>query len=213
VRPPENWQRAQATLVIAGITALAWMLAAGTGNADLVAVWGGFSPERVQGVFGDEGLAPVWLTPLSATLIHAGLVHLVFNLLILLFCGRAVETILGMRGLLILYVTGAYVAAASHYFIHMQDGAPMVGASGAISAVFGAYALLFGRNRVKVAHPRLAVWLYALWLGAAWVGLQLLTGFTFETLGARIAIGAHIGGFVVGLLLARPLLLLRYRGA
>jgi membrane associated rhomboid family serine protease len=213
VRPPESWQRAQATLAIAGVTALAWLLAAGTGNADLAAVWGGFSPERVQGVFGDEGLAPIWLTPLTATLIHAGFVHLLFNLLILLFCGRAVETILGMRGLLILYVVGAYVAAAAHYFIHMQDSAPMVGASGAISAVFGAYAMLFGRNRVKVAHPRLAVWLYALWLGAAWVGLQLLTGITFETLGTRIAIAAHIGGFLVGLLLARPLLLLRYRGA
>lgn len=213
MRPPESWQSAKATLAIAAITTLAWLLATATGNADFAAMWGGFSPERVQGVFADEGLAPVWLTPLTATLVHAGLVHLVFNLLILLFCGRAVETILGTRGLLILYVVGAYVAAASHYFIHVQDRAPMVGASGAISAVFGAYAMLFGRNRVKVAHPRLAVWLYALWLGAAWVGLQLLTGFTFDTLGTRIAIAAHIGGFLVGLLLARPLLLLRFRNA
>ena len=90
---------------------------------------------------------------------------------------------------------------------------PMVGASGAISAVLGAYAMLFGRNRVRSRIPALALWLNALWLAAAWIGLQLLIGFTFETAGARIAIAAHIGGFLVGLLLAKPLLLLRYRGA
>ena len=89
----------------------------------------------------------------------------------------------------------------------------MVGASGAISAVLGAYAMMFGRNRVKVANPALALWLNALWLAAAWVGLQLVIGFTFETAGSRIAIAAHIGGFLAGLLLAKPLLLLRYRGA
>ena len=89
----------------------------------------------------------------------------------------------------------------------------MVGASGAISAIIGAYAMLFGRNKVRIANPQLALWLHALWLMAAWVGLQLLMGFTFETAGARLAIGAHIGGFVVGLLLVKPLLLWRYRKA
>ena len=91
----------------------------------------------------------------------------------------------------------------------------MVGASGAISAVLGAYAMLFGRNRVKVANPTLALWLNALWLAAAWVGLQLLiVGITVRDRAApAIAIAAHIGGFLAGLLLAKPLLLLRYRDA
>jgi membrane associated rhomboid family serine protease len=52
-----------------------------------------------------------------------------------------------------------------------------------------------------------------LWLAAAWIGLQILIGLTFETSGLRIAIAAHIGGFLAGLLLARPLLLLKWRGA
>jgi membrane associated rhomboid family serine protease len=79
--------------------------------------------------------------------------------------------------------------------------------------VLGAYALLFGRNKVRVANPTVALWLNALWLAAAWVGLQLLIGFTFQSGGPRIAIAAHIGGFVAGLLLAKPLLMLRWRGA
>jgi len=73
--------------------------------------------------------------------------------------------------------------------------------------------MMFGRNRVKVANPMLALWLNALWLAAGWVVLQVIVGFTFETRGIRIAVAAHIGGFLVGLLLAKPLLLLRYRGA
>jgi membrane associated rhomboid family serine protease len=213
MRPPESFRAAPVTLTIAAVTALAWIAASLFGISDNVAVWGGFIPERITGAVRVSGLAPVWLTPLTATLVHAGLVHLFFNLVILLFCGRAVEPIVGRIGIVILYVVGAYVSAASHFFIHFKDGAPMVGASGAISAVLGAYAILFGRNRVKVASPRLAVWLHALWLGAAWVVLQLLTGFTFQTLGTRLAVAAHIGGFLIGVALARPLLLFRYRKA
>ncbi len=213
MRPPENWHSARVTLAIAAITAAAWGLAAALGLGDEAAVWAGFIPLRAEGLRGDEAFAPFFLTPLTATLVHAGLMHLVFNLLIHLFCGRSVETIIGGRQFLILYVVGAYAAAAAQYAMEPTALTPMIGASGAISAVLGAYSMMFGRNRVKVANPMVALWLNSLWLIAGWVVLQLIVGFTFETLGARIAIAAHVGGFVAGLLLAKPLLLLRYRGA
>ncbi|HEV2747980.1 MAG TPA: rhomboid family intramembrane serine protease [Allosphingosinicella sp.] len=213
MRPPESWQRARATLAIAALTAFAWLAVFALGAGDVAAMWGGFIPARLAGLGADQPLAPLALTPLTATLVHAGIIHLAFNLLILLFCGRSVENILGPAGLIALYLIGAYAAAAAHYGFGPFERVPMVGASGAISAVIGAYAMLFGRNRVRVASPALALWLNALWLAAAWIGLQLLVGFTFETAGARIAVGAHIGGFLAGLLLAKPLLLLRYRRA
>lgn len=213
MRPPDNWRQARATLSIAGATAAAWLLAVGAGAEDYAAIWGGFIPARLSSAATGLTLAPVAITPLTATLVHSGFPHLFLNLLILLFCGRSVETILGMRGLVILYAVGAYAAAAAHYLASPMETVPMVGASGAISAVVGAYAMMFGRNRVKVANPTLALWLNALWLAAAWVGLQLMVGITFTTAGARIAVMAHIGGFLAGLLLAKPLLLLRYRGA
>lgn len=213
MRPPESWKTARVTLGIAAVTAAAWFVAWAIGREQAAAIWGGFIPIRVSGVLGNDVLAPLLLTPLTATLVHAGFIHLAFNLLIHLFCGRAVETVLGGRGLIILYLAGAYAAAAAHFFANPADVTPMVGASGAISAVVGAYAILFGRNRVKIASPLAALWLNALWLATAWVGLQLMVGFTFETAGARIAIAAHIGGFLTGLALANPLLLLRYRGA
>jgi len=212
MRPPQNWRAARLTLGIAAFTAIAWLLTSGLGADEYIAIWGGFIPARLT--FGDEGgMAWVWLTPLTATLVHAGIIHLGFNMLILLFCGRAVEPILGSQSIAVLYVVGAYAAAAAQYAVDVAEITPMIGASGAISALLGAYALLFGRNKVRVASPTLAMWLHALWLGVAWIGLQLLTAVTFETVGQRIAIAAHIGGFLVGLVLAKPLLLYRYRKA
>lgn len=213
MRPPESWQAARVTLWVAGLTALAWILVETIGQSQFAAIWAGFIPLRANGLERDLGLAPVILTPLTATLVHGNFAHLAFNLLILLFCGRAVEAILGGRSFIILYVAGAYAAAAAQYFADPFETIPMVGASGAISAVLGAYAMMFGKNRVKVAHPILALWLNALWLAAAWIGLQLLVGLTFRTAGPQVAIAAHIGGFLIGLALAKPLLMLRYRTA
>jgi membrane associated rhomboid family serine protease len=212
MRPPESWARARVTLAITLVTALAWALTAAIGRDTWAALWGGFIPERVGGV-PIGGLAPVWLTPLTATLVHANFVHLAFNLVILAFCGRPTENVLGPASLAILYVVGAYGAAAAQYLVQPHSAMPMIGASGAISAVLGAYAILFGRNKVKIANPRLALWLNAAWLLAAWVVLNLVVGLTLIQGGMAIAFAAHIGGFVVGLLLANPLLLVRYRKA
>jgi membrane associated rhomboid family serine protease len=176
---------------------------------DLLAPIAGFTPALVGGGEGTVSALPALITPLSATLVHSGLFHLFFNLLILLFCGRAVEGIVGGKGMAILYLLGAYAAAAGYWLARPDEAVPMVGASGAISAVLGAYAILFGRNRMKIANPTLAVWAHASWLAAAWIGMQFLVGLTVE----GIAISAHIGGFLLGLLLAKPLLLLKWRGA
>jgi membrane associated rhomboid family serine protease len=201
------------TLGIAAVTVVAWGIAAALNLSNLAIVWAGFIPVRAEGALADLPLAPFFLTPLTATLVHAGLLHLLFNMLMHLFCGRAVEGLLGGRQLLLLYLLGAYVAAGAQYAVEPLSEVPMVGASGAVSAVLGAYAMLFGRNRVKVANPMLAGLINSLWLMAAWIVLQLILGYTFGAQGTMIAIAAHIGGFLVGMLLAKPLLLLRYRTA
>ena len=206
MRPPDSWQRARVTLGIAALTAVAWLVTYAAGQGDAAAMAGGFIP-----AYRDP--TALLLTPLTATLVHAGFIHLASNLVILLFCGRSVENIIGPKQMLALYLVGAYAAAAAHYLIDPSSTVPMVGASGAVSAVIGVFALLFGRNKVKVANPTLALALHALWLASAWVVLQILVGFTFETAGVRIAVGAHLGGFFAGMLLMKPLLLWRWRGA
>jgi membrane associated rhomboid family serine protease len=213
MRPPDDLRAAPVTLAIAALTAAAWLIAWALGWQESVALAGGFTPAFVGTPSGPGWPVPAALTPLTATLVHSGFVHLLFNLIMLLFCGRSVERVLGGGGIVILYLVGAYAAAAAQYAVNPAETVPMVGASGAISAILGAFALLFGRNKVKVANPGLATLLNALWLGAAWIGLNILIGLTFETAGLRIAVAAHIGGFIAGLILARPLLLLKWRGA
>lgn len=212
MKVPQSWARARFTLFVTLATAAVYVLLATIGWDGWAAVWGGFIPARLS-FGGDEMLAPFWMTPLTAAFLHANLLHLFFNLLILVFCGRPTEAVVGTPGMIILYVLGAYAAAAAQYAAGPTSAVPMIGASGAISAVLGAYAILFGRNKVKVSDPRLAMLLNALWLMAAWVVLQLIVGFTFASAGIGVAIAAHIGGFAVGLALANPLLLFRYRNA
>lgn len=160
---------------------------------------------------------PDWLTPLSSTLVHAGLAHLVLNLVMLAFCGMQTERAVGWSGVAILYGVGAYAAAAGQWLLAPDSPVPVIGASGAISAVVAAYALLFGRREVSALGPIPGRVVHVLWLAVAWIGIQLLIGYAGMGVpgagGAQVAIGAHIGGFIAGLVLARPLLLWRYRDA
>jgi membrane associated rhomboid family serine protease len=220
MRPPQSWAQGRLTLVLVAVTAAAWLIVVLLGRLEWAADWGGFVPARLAGGGESAGRAPAWLTPLTATLVHANLIHLAFNLIVLAYCGRQVEWALGPIGLAILYLLGAYAAAGAEYLADPQAIVPMIGASGAVSAVLGAFAMLFGKNKVKVASPRLALWLHVLWLLAAWIVLNLMIGIIARgglipgiVPAMTIAVAAHIGGFVVGLALAVPLLLFRYRKA
>ncbi len=206
---------ARATVMIAVATALVSALLILTGMLSQAAIGAGFIPLRVEGAMLPSGLSvavPVWLTPLTATLIHGGWAHLAFNLLMFVFCSRETERAVGASGIVILYLVGAYAAAAMQWAFSPASALPMIGASGAISAVVGAYAVLFGKRRTKRMGPVPAHIIHIAWLAAAWIGIQLLIGFAGMG-GVTVAIGAHIGGFVAGLVLARPLLGWRYRRA
>jgi membrane associated rhomboid family serine protease len=198
---------ARATNALALLTGGAFLLSLLAGNGEALDMMAGFVPARFLGVQIPDAL-PAWITPLTATLLHGGWLHLAFNMLMLLFCGRMVEAVVGLPGLLLLYVIGAYAAALGQYLLDPASLSPMIGASGAISAVFGAYALLFGKPRLLLDHPRAAVLVNIVWLAAAWVGVQFLMGFAFSGMGMAIAVGAHVGGFIAGLAIA-PLLTVR----
>ncbi len=178
---------------------------------------GGFFPVRLGTEFSDASeigwLVPAWLTPISSAFLHSGLMHVGFNMLMLLFCGRFVEHALGSKLMAFLYVIGAYAPSLSEYVFNSQSVTVVVGASGAISAIFGAYALLYSRNEVKPVGPIPGHIVRIAWLTMFWIGIQLMIGFAMNSGLDGIAIYAHIGGFVAGLLLTRPLLLYRFRSA
>jgi membrane associated rhomboid family serine protease len=202
-----------ATNIIAAVTALAWVIANVLGRSEQAAYALGFIPLRVELGSVAFPAAPAFLTPLTATLVHSGLVHLGFNLLILVWCGIQVERVLGSTGLIVLYVIGAYAAAAAQWGVNPHGNVPMIGASGAISAVLGSFALSFGRARAFTSNLRVNRWINVAWLMVAWVVLQFMMGWLGGQQGYLLATPAHVGGFAVGLLLQRPLLLWRYRKA
>lgn len=202
--------RAAATHAIAIATVATYALLALLGWADWADMAGGFVPARLSG-YSLGGALPTWLTPLSATLLHGGLLHLLFNMVMLVFCGRMVEAAIGPAALTILYVVGAYAAAGLQYLANPVDSSPMIGASGAISALFAGYAVLFGRPRGFARHPAIGTAVNILWLAAAWIGVQLLMGIAFADMGMAIATAAHVGGFLAGLVLIRPLARSRLR--
>ena len=202
-----------ATNVIVAFTALAWVLTALAGYSDQAAYALGFIPLRMTTPVGGFAAVPAFLTPLTATVVHSGLIHLGFNLLMLVWCGAAVERVLGATGVVVLYLVGAYAAAAAQWALDPMGTTPMVGASGAISAVMGAFALSFGRAKAFTSNLRVNRWINVAWLLVAWVALQVMMGWLAGGQGYLLATPAHVGGFAAGLLLQRPLLLWRYRSA
>jgi membrane associated rhomboid family serine protease len=203
-----------ATVAIAVLTVFAWIVAAAVSAfPNQVDIALGFIPARLSGAQVPWAAVPAFLTPLTAALVHSGMLHLLFNMLVFVFCGLAIERVLGKTGLIVLYVVGAYAAAAAQWATDPMATIPMVGASGAVSAVIGAYSLSFGRPKMITRSIKLNRWINALWLLAAWVVLQLMMGWLAGTQGLMLATPAHIGGFLTGLLLQRPLLLWRYRKA
>jgi membrane associated rhomboid family serine protease len=204
--------RPTATLVLAAVTVASFLIISLGGLATEASLGLGFIPARLT-LEAHWPALPVWLTPLSATLVHGGFLHLLMNMILLLWCGREVERVLGPGAVVLLYVAGAYAAAAGQYALSPTAAYPMVGASGAVSALIGAFALSFGRPRPLVRDFRLNRALNMLWILAAWVVLQMMTTYLMGMQGVMVATGAHVGGFLAGVLLHKPLLLWRYRKA
>jgi membrane associated rhomboid family serine protease len=164
-------------------------------------------PARISAVFAGMG-SPLQLETLASYIfLHSGWLHLGLNMLFLVWVGRYVEWVIGRWAMLSLFLIGGIVGGGLQVAVTPQSMAAVVGASGAVAAVFGAYAILFARSQVKpqaILGMRLSgEILSALWLAAAWIGLQLLTALVFNNGGGGFAIWTHIGGFLVGLVAAQ----------
>ncbi len=158
-------------------------------------------------------MLPVWITPLSSAFLHGGILHVGLNMLMLALIAPPLERILGAANLAVLYGAGILASAAAQIAADPMSVVPMVGASGAISALIAAHVTLFPRERPKPLGPLPGPWAHAAKLMLGWIVLNLLLGFAGPMIGMQIAIWAHIGGFAIGLALTWPLLRWKYRNA
>jgi membrane associated rhomboid family serine protease len=162
-------------------------------------------------LFGQARLAPELarvppeLTVLTSLFLHGGWLHLLGNLLYLWVFGNNVEDAMGRLRYSVFYAVCGVAAALAQAVPAPDSPVPMVGASGAISGVLGAYLLLFPRARVRVFAPSFGgshtVRLPAAWVLLTWFLLQLVPALTTSGDEGGIAFGAHVGGFAAGVLL------------
>lgn len=204
---PPVAQVTRALVVACVLVQLAASLGGPTFNLWLTANFALIPARLVQHVV-VPGLLPAPLTLVTSMFLHAGWMHLLLNMLFLTWVGRYVEWVVGRWRFLVLYLLGGLAGGLLQVAVDTASMAPVVGASGAIAAVFGAYAVLFARSRAS-ARTVLGVTisadlLTALWYAAVWIGLQLLTALAFSTGPLQVAIWTHIGGFITGLIFAQP---------
>lgn len=151
-------------------------------------------------------------TPLTSMFLHGGWGHLLGNCVFLWVFGNNVEDSMGRLRFLLFYVICGLAAAAAQVAVEPSSAVPMVGASGAISGVLGGYLLLYPKVRVKVLLI-LFIFIQVVRVPAfvvllLWIGYQVLLGLPQlmainPEASSGVAVFAHIGGFVAGLLLVK----------
>lgn len=172
--------------------------------------------EQLRAFIHAAGLVPAdfaWRHALSSMFVHAGVAHLAGNLLFLWIFGDNVEDRLGHGRYLGFYLAAGTVAALAQAAVEPDSLVPMVGASGAIAGVMGAYLVLYPHSRVLMLLPvpLLVYELPAVYFLVLWFAVQFLNGVgALATIGAGdlsggVAFWAHVSGFVAGLVLVRPL--------
>ena len=172
---------------------------------------------RVESFVATFALTPAWLTHapsldsyrtiFTSMFLHGGWMHIIGNMLFLWIFGKGVEDSVGHFKFIAFYLLCGVGAAAAQVAVSPDSTVPMIGASGAISGVLGAYLLLLPHARVLVLFP---IWIFwrvfyvpAVLFIVFWFGLQLLSGLAVlhVDVSGGVAFWAHVGGFVAGILL------------
>lgn len=234
LNPHARWPLVTALLIAANIGCYFWSTQGGQDGFTEVIFKQGFVPQRLTrlddpqpvkinlelpdggNIEGELSTKPeeVYPTLFTSMFLHGGLLHLIANLWMLWVFGDNVEDRLGRVVYLFFYVVGGLLAMLSQWFSDPMSTTPVIGASGAIAAVLGAYAITFPMAKVKtlvfIGIPLFLSLPSALVLGG-WLLLNLMGGLQAidgqAEIGVRVAYWTHIGGFVAGVILM-PLLTL-----
>ena len=165
----------------------------------------GFMPGVLFGYARIEG--DPWVSPtgsiFTAMFLHGGFFHLAGNMLYLWIFGDNVEDRMGRGRFIAFYLICGAIAALAQALPDTRSTVPMIGASGAVSGVLGAYLVLYPRANVLVAMPFLVARVPALIVLGVWFAGQLAQSLLLEPGAAGVAFTAHVGGFIGGAVLIR----------
>ena len=195
-------------LIVACVLVFLWQISFGPDGGQRIVYALGVVPAVLlgQGQLPPEvALVPAWATVFTSMFMHGGWMHLIGNMLYLWIFGDNVEDAMGHGRFVVFYLLCGVAAVLAQALPDPSSTVPMVGASGAISGVLGAYLLLYPHARVLVAIP-LGFYLHTMRIPAGlvlvlWFGLQLLSNIMAQAGQGGVAFRAHIGGFVAGMIL------------
>ena len=153
----------------------------------------------------DLYVIPGWLTIFTSMFMHGGFMHLIGNMLYMWIFADNIEDSLGPRKFIIFYLLSGIGAAMSQVLIDTDSQVPMVGASGAIGGVLGAYLINYPKAKVLVLIPfgffSQLIKIKAIYVLGFWFILQFVNSSMVSTQGGGVAYAAHIGGFISGVIL------------
>jgi membrane associated rhomboid family serine protease len=190
-------------LIIACVAAFLWQLSLGEGGDAAVAIYG-LTPGQLFGTVTPEvgeATSPAILTIFTSMFLHGGWMHFLGNMLYLWIFGDNIEASLGHKRYFAFYVVCGIAAALVQCFSAPTSNVPMIGASGAIAGVLGAYLVLHPRSNVKVFVFLIIITTInvpAFIVLGLWFGGQLLSSAAADPNAPGVAFMAHIGGFIAG---------------
>lgn len=193
-------------LIAASVAVFAWQVGwSGSFVGSVMAL--GLVPADLLGASSLGALPPV-KTIFTSMFAHGSVLHLGSNMLFLWIFGNNVEDAMGRWRFVLFYLLCGVGAAAAQIASDPASAIPMVGASGAIGGVLGAYLLLYPRARVLALVP-IVVFVRLMWVPAVvflglWFVFQLVGGLGSVGASAGVAFWAHVGGFVAGVVLVKP---------
>jgi len=189
----------------------------GSRGMQLLTVQYGYIPyELVHNVELTPHLATdVYLTPLTSMFMHGGWLHLIGNMLFLWIFGNNVEDYLGRVKFIIFYLLSGIAAIALYTLFGPNSKIPLIGASGAIAGVMGAYMVLYPRARITIFFFFFIITFFKLpakiVLGF-WFIMQLFMSMTGTSAGGGVAWMAHVGGFIFGLAVLKAIVKIKGPG-
>ncbi len=204
--PTEITPKVTIAIIVLCVLTFFWQLSLGPqAAAGAVYAFGMIPAVLIEGAELPPDLAaiPATATLFTSMFLHGGWMHLIGNMLYLWIFGNNIEDVMGHGRFIVFYALCGIAAAFAQAFQDPGSTIPMIGASGAISGVLGAYLLLFPKARVLVLIP-LGFFMHLIKLPAVvvlgfWIVVQILSGAGAPSGGGGVAWWAHIGGFMAGL--------------
>ncbi len=206
INPTERFAVVTFTLIVLNIVVFVYEIALGRIASELFVQAFALVPAKLfaSGHTASQPL-PVFVTLFTSMFLHGGFLHIAGNMLYLWIFGNNVEDSMGRFRFIVFYALCGLFAAVAHAYANRFSSVPMIGASGAISGVLGAYLLLFPRARVVTLvffgfYVR-TVQLPAMLVLGFWFALQFLNALLDSGSRGGVAWYAHVAGFVAGILL------------